>query len=302
MAKPKYTAKLTAGMPAGPAAAAILRAQIANLREHAGAAVGGDVEGVHDLRVSVKRLRETLRLFQRLLPTKRREAMLPTVELLNDTLGQVRERDVLILDAQELAGAVGDDGGLTAAAIERWQIERELAFEHLLRVWSRMCTEGLFEALDEIRRRTAKRGRSVNQVSVERFAYRATTRALERVHERLGPALASDDPATLHRLRIAVKRLRYTLEPFVELLPGLAEPTRIAVEAQELLGLTHDRDVLSAALSAHLEEVAPEQQPAAEAALAALADQRADHARQARTAFERLADPAYARSVLDALD
>ena len=169
----------------GQAAAEILRAQITDLREHAGAAVTCDVEGVHDLRVSVKRMRETLSLFRRLLPTKRRETMLPAVDLLNDTLGQVRERDVLIMDAEELAGAVGDDGGLTAVAIERRQAERDLAFEHLLRVWSRMCSEGLFEALDEIRRRTAKRGRSANQIDVERFAYRTARSALQRVHERL---------------------------------------------------------------------------------------------------------------------
>lgn len=302
MAKSRKTAKLKPGMTAGQAAAEILRAQIADLCEHAGAAVAGDVEGVHDLRVSVKRLRETLRLFRRLLPTKRRETMLPAVDLLNDTLGQVRERDVLIMDAEELAGAVGDDGGLTAVAIERRQAERDLAFEHLLRVWSRMCSEGLFEALDEIRRRTAKRGRSANQIDVERFAYRTARSALQRVHERLEPALARDDPATLHRLRIGVKRLRYTLEPFVGLLPRLAEPTRIAAEAQELLGQTHDRDVLYAALSAHLEELAPERRPAAEAALAALAEQRAEYARRAHATLERLADPAYDRSVLDALD
>jgi CHAD domain-containing protein len=289
-------------MAAGRAAAAILRAQIANVREHAPAAVVGEVEGIHDLRVSVKRLRESMRLFRRLLPTRRREAMMPVVELLNDTLGQVRERDVLILDAQELASAVGDDGGLTAAAIAQWQSERQAAFEHLLRVWSRMCSEGLFDALDETRRRTAKRGRSANRASVGRFAYRAATRALERVHERLGPALAGDDPAPLHRLRIGVKRLRYSLEPFVELLPALKEPTRLATDAQELLGLTHDHDVLRAALAAHLEELAPEQRPAAEAALALLAERREERAGQARAAIERLADPAFDRSVLDALD
>ena len=113
-------------------------------------------------------------------------------------------------------------------------------------------------------------------------------------------ALARDDPATLHRLRIGVKRLRYTLEPFVGLLPGWPN-RRHRRRGQELLGQTHDRDVLYAALSAHLEELALSA-GRRRAALAALAEQRAEYARRAHATLERLADPAYDRSVLDALD
>lgn len=61
-----------------------------------------------------------------------------------------------------------------------------------------------------------------------------------------------DDPYNideLHNLRIAAKRLRYTLEIFADVLPEACEPLRQQVEQiQEELGAMHDSDVLIALL------------------------------------------------------
>ena len=302
MAKPVYEAKLKPRMRAGKAASRVLTAKIANVREHAPNALLGDVEGIHDMRVSVKRLREAMRLFRRLLPQKRRDAMMPVVELLNDTLGAVRERDVMILDAEKLAEEAGDDGGLCSLAVAQWRTERAVAFEHLVKVWAQMCSEGLFPALEEIASRTAKRGRKSNKAPLERFVYRAVTRALERVHERLGPALESADPAPMHRLRIGVKRLRYSMEPFRDVLPALVEPCKTAADAQELLGLTHDLDVLRDALAGHLDEVAPDRREVAERLLGGLDVRREESAQRAHEVAEQFADPEFDRAILDAID
>ncbi len=302
MAKPVNIARLELGMRAGRAAGRVLGASIANVREHAPAAVLGDVDGIHDMRVAVKRLRETMRLFRRLLPTRRRQGMMPVVELLNDTLGAVRESDVMMLDAQQLAAEVADDGGLCEIAVARRQAKREAAFERLLKVWAQLCSAGLFAALDDIAERTARRRRQANRLEVERFAYEAITRALDRVHERLGPARTSEDPALLHRLRIAVKRLRYSIEPFRRILPQLREPCKAVANAQELLGLIHDFDVLRDALAAHLEEIEPERRDAANAVLELLEQRRDERYRQARDVVESLADPDFDLRILDAID
>jgi len=302
VAKPVYEPKLRPGMAAGKGASRVLAAKIANVRAHAPQAMLGDVEGIHDMRVAVKRLRETMRLFRRLLPQKRREAMMPVVEMLNDTLGAVRERDVMIRDAEKLADEAGDDGGLCALAIAQWRTERAVAFEHLVKVWAQMCSEGLFAALDEVAGRTAKRGRAANKLPLERFVYRAVTRALDRVHERLRPALESADPAPMHRLRIVVKRLRYSMEPFRTIMPALVKPCKAATEAQELLGVTHDLDVLRAALAAHLDEVEPERREAAEGLLAVLDARREESAQRAHEVAEQFADAQFDRAILDAID
>ncbi len=302
MAKPIHVAKIKASMPAGKAASRVLAAKVENVREHAPSAMLGDVDGIHDMRVAVKRLREAMRLFRKLLPRRRRARMMPVVELLNDALGAVRERDVLTLDAEEFGREIEDDGGMLAAATGRWHTEREAAFSHLLEVWASMTSEGLFEALEELAKRTGKRGRRANRMDLQRFAYEAIRRALDRVHDRLGPALETEDPRPLHRLRIVVKRLRYSMEPFRDVLPLLKEPYRVISDAQELLGLTHDHDVLHAALAQSLDDVPEEDREAAAAVLALLQRRRDDRATEARRAVEVFRDPEFERALLDAAD
>lgn len=300
MAKAIHRAKVKATMRAGKAAGRVLDAKIANVREHAPEAIIGSVDGIHDMRVAVKRLRESMRVFRKLLPTKRRQRMMPTVELLNDTLGEVRERDVLIADSAELAEQLEDDGGLIEAATAAWTAEREEAFAHLLKTWAGMSAEGFFDALEEIARRTRKRGRSSNRLDYEQFGYRAIRRALRRVDERLEPALQSHDPQPLHRLRIGVKRLRYAMEPFRDIFPLLRGPYGVASQAQDLLGLTHDLDVLRNRLAEHLDGAMD--RDAAEDMLRVLDERRGERSVRAREAIEVFADPSFRPTLMDAID
>lgn len=302
MAKPVRRAKVNARMRAGEAASRILIAKIANVREHVPAAMVGDVEGIHDMRVSVKRLRESMRLFRKLLPTNRSQRIFPQVELLNDALGEVRERDVLCRDAEELGQAITDDGGLLAAARSAWQRERTEAFHHLLKVWSVMTSEAFLDVLDEMARRTGKRGRRANQLDAERFAHDAIRRAMERLDERLCAALESDEAAPLHRLRIAVKRLRYAMEPFRQFLPLLSEPYTTISDAQEILGLAHDLDVLRERLAEHLRAVEDDRRPAAEGVLRLLDRRRGERYLRSREIIRVFAEPQFTHLMLDAID
>ena len=302
MAKPVTKATLKSGMRAGKAASRILTANIAGVRAHVPAAIVGEVEGIHDMRVAVKRLRESMRLFRRLLPTKRRQRIFPQVEMLNDTLGEVRERDVLGLDALDLARDLDDDGGLLGAATTAWQAERADAFEHLLKVWSRMAGDGFFDALEEVAKRTGTRGRNANKLPVERFAYEAIRRAMDRVDERLGPALESYDPAPLHSLRIAVKRLKYSIEPFRGLLPGLKEQYKLISDAQEVLGLAHDLDVLRMRLAEHIDTVEEHRRDRADGVLWLLDERRGERYVSSREIITVFAEPEFTRALLDAID
>ena len=302
MAKPIHVAKFKAGTSAGKAASRVLTAATDDVREHVATALVGDVHGIHDMRVSVKRLREAMRLFRRLLPTKRRARVMPQVELLNDCLGAVRECDVLILDAEELGQEVADDGGLLAASTDAWRAERGEAFTHLLKVWSRMMSEGLFDALEEVARRTGKRGRSANRLPISRFAWESIREAKERVDDRLCQALATDDAQPLHRLRIAIKRLKYSIEPFHSLLPLLKQPFAVITEAQELLGLTHDLDVLRERIAAHLAEVEDARLDAAEGVLRLLDVRRGERYAQSREIIHVFGERDFTRALMDAID
>jgi CHAD domain-containing protein len=86
------------------------------------------------------------------------------------------------------------------------------------------------------------------------------------------PELTSASDARLHELRKDVRRLRYALEFFQELLGDeTATLLRRAVELQDALGALHDTVVLRETLERYH---APE--PAAARALAALARRRAE--------------------------
>lgn len=57
---------------------------------------GSDPEGVHDMRVASRRLRAALELFQDVFPVKQLAPFRRGVKELADTLGEVRDLDVLI--------------------------------------------------------------------------------------------------------------------------------------------------------------------------------------------------------------
>lgn len=265
-------------------------------------ACGGEVEGVHDLRVAVKRLRETLRLFQRLLPPRERKRVMPLVEELNDGLGRVRDRDVLTEHARELAAAAPAARPALQAALAAWEAQRGPEHVAAMEVWERLAgPERLIPRLRRLARHTRRRKSRLSALPLERFAYVALRARLERTSQRLAEAQATSDPAALHRLRIVVKRLKYTLEPFLNVLPGLAEPYKTVADIQEALGLAHDYDVLEAALVEFFGGPGREADGVAEA-LRALDERRQVLYATARAALTPLENPAWTQGLLDALD
>lgn len=57
-------------------------------------------------------------------------------------------------------------------------------------------------------------------------------------------ALKNEDPKALHNLRIACKRLRYSIELFADALPKLRPAAQRFTQLQDELGEVHDCDVL----------------------------------------------------------
>src|SRR5579875_204676 len=82
--------------------------------------------------------------------------------------------------------------------------------------------------------------------------------ALQRLEELYHWSQAATDPqdtASQHHLRIAVKRLRYTLELFQAVLPEACQAVLAELEQlQEELGRLHDHDVLVTLIEAALTE------------------------------------------------
>ncbi|MEN6547723.1 MAG: CHAD domain-containing protein, partial [Armatimonadia bacterium] len=241
MPKPWCVDQLTPEMPLPQAAAAILAVKLPETLSYEAEARAGDVDGVHDMRVGSKRLREALRVFRPVLPDRHRDALLPFAEQLNDALGLVRDRDVLI---QQFERIMRRDPRAAPLAKLVAHLKRERARRH----------REFLTALDELHRR--------GMVKTYEAAMRALTRApagsmtllefaTSAINERLNPVLDNMeivhfpvDGAAFHRQRIRVKKLKYALELFIGIL--LAE-TEIVYdhlgELQELMGEVHDVEV-----------------------------------------------------------
>lgn len=310
MAKPIVPDNLTPAMRAGVAAGALLDAKATEVAAQADLAMAGDVDGIHDMRVAMKRLREVVRLFRRLMPRRERGRVLDLAEDFNDALGRVRERDVLIRDARWVVERVEKAETVLGVLLDVWAEERSRGQTDVVDTWDRMIgRDRFFQRLRRLARDTKKRKRKLNALPLDQFAYYAVTARTERVLRRLEELRApgkeggegEPDPAAVHRLRIDTKRLKYTMEPFLTVLPGTTEPYQVVVALQEALGLAHDFDVLQAAVTAYFDNTGLASTEPARAVLEAIEGRRGE---LYAGAYEQMAalDEEWRRRLLDALD
>jgi CHAD domain-containing protein len=210
--------------------------------------VAGDVESLHRARVASRRLRE----FLPLLGLDRERNLTRRLQKVTKQLGAVRELDVLMILVQELADngrystkALKQLGEMTAqaraAARERLSAKLPAAkLERLSRKLDRV-SKGLDPDHVRLNRHDATGRRRAWLWALDaRLARRAT-----QVRAAIEAAGAMYVPEHLHRVRIAVKKLRYAGELVAE-----TTRRRIAADisalkaAQELLGRLHDLEML----------------------------------------------------------
>lgn len=88
------------------AAGKIIWTRLDEMMSHREAALAGDdIEGVHDMRVGSRRLRAAIELFRDVFQPRELRPMLREVKLLADSLGEVRDLDVMMLRMKkELTG------------------------------------------------------------------------------------------------------------------------------------------------------------------------------------------------------
>ncbi len=215
-----------------------------------GAASSDDAEFIHQMRVAARRMRAALRLFQPCLPDGYAEDVLPPLQRLMLLLGHARDLDVLFGDiAGPVVHALPDEPRLAAlvdAVVDRQHRAHAIAVEYLV---SPAHGQLLLQATAQLHRppfvaagvgENSMEG-AVAPESVCDFAA-ARLRRLRNKVKALAALANCDDPVSLHRLRIAIKRLRYALEFFAP----LAEPRatqrllRQLTRLQDELGQLHD--------------------------------------------------------------
>jgi CHAD domain-containing protein len=206
---------------------------------------GEDAESVHEARVSTRRMRAALRVFRRSMGG--RDAVLPFVEELRffaRELGYVRDPDVLLnwLDSYT---ALAPKAHVAALTHFRAHIldERMRAHDKLkVTLDSERCVTFL-EGFQAYLRGT------VSDVTLkDRRVGKVAPRRIEQAWQRILAAekhlREEQSIEAMHKLRIEVKRMRYSAEFFRSPYGNLLEPLiRDMVRVQDTLGGVHDMQV-----------------------------------------------------------
>jgi len=208
---------------------------------------GSDPEGVHQLRVGLRRTRAALALFGDLLEGEEPRAFKSELRWLAGELGPARDLDVFLAEMLEpLAARFPDDPSLKRLR----DAARELRDEAYTRVRAAVESPRASALVLALGGWLTARGWRSNAGVGTRAALAAPAaeggaalleRRLKKAR-RLGRGLARRTPEERHRLRIALKKLRYAGE-FLGSLYGEAGPERMLgklSELQDTLGALND--------------------------------------------------------------
>lgn len=225
----------------------LVRQRLRALAQMLPGARAGDVRAVHQARVATRRLREALPL---IASPKKGRKLQREMRRLTRSLGPVRELDVALgmlddLGAQRDVPRPAINALKQAVRDERGRLQRHLVKAVARCDFDRLGKRALAASRkhDAVVRRDGAAGRE-RQLADARV--RAAQRA-ERVREAIDNAAVIYLPDRLHDVRIAVKKLRYSMEIIKELSGSRATARILALkEAQDLLGHMHDFEVLIA--------------------------------------------------------
>lgn len=244
MGKKKPPKAVKANTPVGKAMALILPPKVHDILALEPLVRAGDVEGLHNIRVATKRLREATRLFIPAFGKRRMKSHLEHLERLNDALGKARELDVLGLHLQDLAAKDDRLADGLRPLMEALARRRAAADEQLMPVLDETLPYLEQDFIELLEDRSKKR-RDVWKMPFIELGCRSVQ---ERARQAFALEPVARDPdavAEFHRMRIAVKKLKYALELFLDV---LGKPAKKAYKPisnlQELMGLVHDCDVL----------------------------------------------------------
>ncbi|MDB4996080.1 MAG: hypothetical protein JWM74_3512 [Myxococcaceae bacterium] len=198
-----------------------------------------DDEAVHDLRVTIRRLRTVLKLARPLYGRFLADAVRRSFAAVQQATGDLRDEEALAetLDKLDKLDAP------TAAALRTWR-DRRRARERLLRraVVRHLQSGELAKARALLGALTTLPVKPNRRKDLARFALRCTEDARRTVDSLRGAS--TDDSVALHDLRIAYKHLRYSIEIFEGALPAdVAAVREPATKFQKRLGDIHDIDV-----------------------------------------------------------
>lgn len=216
--------------------------------EFEGAFIGEDIEHIHRLRVSSRRLRNGLKHFKDCLPSKKTKRWQDEISRVTHALGNARDLDIQIALLNHL-----NDHSLNpnyTPGYERLllrlkqrrnkaqtKVNQSISKLQEGKILQKMCTR--LEKLS-----TISGGAYTYTPSLYQRAFSAINKALDDFLSYQQYIWSPDNIDKLHAMRIAGKQLRYTLEIFAPIYDQALIPfVRVMKDLQDQLGAIHDNDV-----------------------------------------------------------
>ena len=236
-------------LSAHPTAAELVRAGLlaaaARLVDHVAAVVlDEDPEGVHQARVGIRRLRSDLRTFGGLLDAGSARPLRDELRWLLDSLGTVRDLDVLLTHLRrDASGLKPADMSGAAELFARLTEQRTAAHAELLEALRSQRCAALLERLAGFVATPpfAVKEAEHSAADVVPILLRRPLHRLRREANRLGTPPSDDE---LHRVRILAKRLRYAADISAPLFgKRVRRATLQLAELQDVLGDHNDARV-----------------------------------------------------------
>ena len=200
-----------------------------------------DPEGVHQMRVALRRLRSALAMYQGWLPGE--DELLAELRWLADVLGRVRDLDVFLLETlPPVLSQFAQHAGLQQLRQKAQQTQHTAMQELCTALQSQRYQRLLLDLGGRIECRTTPSPDSLP--TLMEFAH-ATLQKRYKALKQHGRELHTLAPDERHAARIAAKKLRYTAEFFASLYPEQASRPflRQLAKLQDILGTLNDINV-----------------------------------------------------------
>lgn len=208
-------------------------------------------EGIHQLRVGIRRVRAAFSIFRQIEPSRRRPAIIGKLHALQQKLGAAREWDVLIEETigsmpRQLRNGQALRNLLKIAEVKRAQGHQRAraALE------DPRCADLLLQLQSWIDNHFGLRP-SRNDPETDPLARQVAGFAAEVLGirhakaRRLGKKIRKLENQELHQLRIRIKKLRYAVEFFRDLWPSRRAERYLSAlkKLQQVLGTAHDATI-----------------------------------------------------------
>ena len=209
---------------------------------------GADPEGIHEMRVALRRMRSALSDFRKQIPASQVAWLKRETKWLITSLSAARDWDVFLSEllAPVEAARPGDAGlvELRAAA----QAEKEKSYAGARRaIRSSRYSALLARTRRWLSSKRWRQGRNGGQKSLDEPARKLATRLLAKRHKavlKLGTDFETLSAEERHQLRMALKKLRYTADFFRSLYRKKREKRYFQAIAQLQDALGHMNDIV----------------------------------------------------------